>query len=296
MSGTTPINKTMDRQDLEFPAAQVVVGELNELITELRSRELAVSSWYGFFDYPADLKRYEEINRGYGYRPLPNAVEDENFPWFLYWEIAWVMLNNDYQSGQRLLDMGGSSSLFSYYLASKGMEVTTIDLRPDLVQNADHVGREMGWKLDNELMDMRDMKFENRFDHITSICVYEHIPMSDRIEINRSVRELLNPGGTFTITFDYRNPSRLARILTPADVEEQFVRTSGLEVRGNGTFVEGPENYLLNPFYAKPRWWRGKARDIRDGYFPLWELPRAKGSNDYTFGALFQKRSSRESD
>ena len=88
---------------------------------------------------------------------------------------------------------GGSSSLFSFYLASKGFRVTTVDLQRTLVDNANHVAREMGWDLNNCVMDMKQLRFEDRFDHITSICVYEHIPMFDRVEINKKIRELLGP-------------------------------------------------------------------------------------------------------
>jgi len=67
--------------------------------------------------------------------------------------------------------LGGSSSLFSYYLASKKLEVTTVDLQKNLVENANQVAQQMGWKLNNFVMDMRNLDFDSQFDHITSICV-----------------------------------------------------------------------------------------------------------------------------
>ena len=44
---------------------------------------------------------------------------------------------------------------------------------------------------------MKQMRFADRFDHVTSICVYERIPMFDRVEINRNIRDLLEDGGRF---------------------------------------------------------------------------------------------------
>src|SRR5918994_2516106 len=245
------INKTMDIEDLKSDEARSITKELNVLIEDLSKRRLKVSSWYGLLDVPEEiqtlerqlrdrdrnlqeLKRkqqrrvrshnlrrldlYDQLNRGYGYKPLEGAADDKNFPWYLYWEIVWVSLNSKFSEQDRVLDLGGSSSLFSYYLASKGLEVTTVELKRSLVDNANSVAQEMGWNLRNYVMDMRDLTFTSQFDHIISICVYEHIPMYDRVEINKNVRDLLVQGGRFSITFDYRNPSRFARINSPQDI------------------------------------------------------------------------------
>jgi Methyltransferase domain len=247
------INKTMDLNDLKSEKGKTVVKELNELITNLRDRNLRISSWYGVFDLSADayISRFERANRGYDYTPLENAVDDDNFPWFLYWEIMWLYTNNDYRSEQSILDLGGSSSLFSYYLASKGFNVTTVDIKQDLVDNANHVAQEMGWQLRNFAMDMRNLTFDSEFDHITSVCVYEHVPMYDRLTINEKISDLLREAGTFSITFDYRNPSKHACSASPQDLYEQFVRPSGLKIKGNHKFYDNDRNYLLSPFYSK---------------------------------------------
>ena len=288
--GVGPINKTMQRSDLESEAARTIVAELEELLAELKHKDLKTSSWYGVFDLESAHDPYERLNRGYGYEPLPGVLDDTNFPWFLYWEISWVVQHGGFEPGQRVLDLGGSSSLFSYYLASKGLDVTTVDLQEDLVRNADEVAAKTGWSLENHAMDMRTLAFDEPFDHITSICVYEHIPMYDRVEINRRIEQLLVPGGRFSITFDYRNPSRFARIDTPVDVRAQFVEPSGLSVRGNEEFVDTGESYLLNPFYHPdvPREYR--TAGVKQGHFRRRELLRTKKENDYTFGALFQEK------
>ena len=45
-----------------------------------------------------------------------------------------MTMNAEFSKGQKVLDLGGSSSLFSYYLASKGLDVTTVDLQENLVE------------------------------------------------------------------------------------------------------------------------------------------------------------------
>jgi 2-polyprenyl-3-methyl-5-hydroxy-6-metoxy-1,4-benzoquinol methylase len=288
MKNNTFINKTMAREDLTSQQALIIIKELNELIIKLRAKGVKISTWYGSFDL--DDEPLEPINRGYGYTPLDNAVDDRSFPWFLYWEIIWIVLNNQFQAGQHLLDLGGSSSLFSYYMASKGLHVTTVDLQQHLVDNGNLSAEIMDWNLRNYAMDMRELDFDFEFDHITSVCVFEHIPMFDRVEINKKIKAILKPGGHFSITFDYRNPSRLARINTAQDVQEQFIIPSGLAIRGNSKFHDDPKNYLLTPFFFKKLLFKYKLSCIRDKHFLFRDFFKTKDENDYTFGSLFLKK------
>ncbi len=284
------INKTMERSDLDSSRAREIVAELGDLIRKLNDKGLRISSWYGRFDLTGEKTSPEVMNRGYGYESIEGAVDDRNFPWFLYWEIAWVTMNAGFAKGERVLDLGGSSSLFSYYLSSMGLDVTTVDLQEHLVENANVVAQQTGWTLTNHVMNMNDMKFSSQFDHVTSLCVYEHIPMYERIEINRAIANLLVPGGRFSITFDYKNPSRFARIGTPRDVYAQFVEPSGLRLRGNQVFLDTSECYLLHPFYHSQTSWKYKLKQVWAGHFRPWEAFGSKQANDYTFGALFQEK------
>jgi 2-polyprenyl-3-methyl-5-hydroxy-6-metoxy-1,4-benzoquinol methylase len=285
------INKTMDRDDLGEPAAREVCTQLNRLVHELDERGLRASHWYGELEMPPQALGWERANRGFDYEPLTGAADDDRFPWFLYWEIAWLALHNDFQPGQRLLDLGGSSSLFSYWAASRGVDVLTVDLKQALVDNANAVAANMGWNLRNLAMDIRDLEIAERFDHITSVCVFEHIPMHDRVEINAHLRDLLVDGGSLSLTFDYLNPSRLARISSPADVNEQFVAPSGLRVRGNEAFHDNFKRYLLHPFHHPKAHHSGwKAACIARGQFGPEQVAEVADANEYTFGALFLKR------
>lgn len=285
------LNKTMDRDDLDAPRARAVVGELNELVERMQGRDLRVSSWYGALDLPGDPESMERVNRGYGYEPLDGAADDHLFPWFLYWEIAWLTINNDFRPGERLLDLGGCSSLFACYMASKGLDVVALDLDEKLVANADELAAVTGWKMRSLCMDLRDVDLGERFDHVTSVCVFEHLPISGRIQATTRIRDLLRDAGTFSITFDYLNPSRLARISSPADVEEQFVRPSGLRIRGNKTFHDNGKRYLLHPFHhprAEDAGWREAC--IEQGQFLPAQADKIRDSDEYTFGALLLEK------
>jgi hypothetical protein len=280
----------MDRDDLETPQAREVVRELDGLVRELRNDDLRISSWYGTLELSDDPRSIQQLNRGHGYEPLEDAVDDNFFPWFLYWEIAWLTLNNDFRPGERLLDLGGCSSLFACYVASRGLEVVALDLNQELVENGDLLAAATGWSMRNLRMDLRELDLPERFDHITSVCVFEHLPVSGRIEANGRARDLLNPGGSLSITFDYLNPSRLARINSPADVEEQFVRPSGLRVRGNRELHDNDRRYLVHAARhpRAPAAWRRSC--VEDGQFTPAEAETISDDNEYTFGSLFMEK------
>jgi protein-L-isoaspartate O-methyltransferase len=281
----------MDRADLERPDARAIVGELDELVRWLEGQGLQASSWYGGLG-GAHHPRWESANRGYGYIPLPGTADDSRYPWFLYWEIAWLVINNDFRPGQSLLDLGGSSSLFSFLMASRGLLVTTVDLDGKLVANANRVAAATGWQLENRRMDMRELVLETTFDHVTSVCVFEHVPVSARASVSSRIGGLLRDGGSLSITFDYGNPSRLARISSQRDVEEQLVVPSGLRIRGNADFHDNGKRYLLSPFFHPDAWRRGwKLSRVVRGQFGVLDLPKVKRHNDYTFGALFLTKS-----
>ena len=281
------INKTMDRNDLKTPEAQRIISELNRLIKELDKKGLLISSWYGSFELSGGKYSVERLNRSNEYQPFDESIDDKRFPWFLYWEIVWVVTHNDFRPQQTLLDMGGSSSLFSFYMASKGLKVTTVDLQEHLVENANHVARQMGWDMSNYTMDMRKLSLDYTFDHITSICVFEHIPLFDRVQINETMKAYLTGGGNFSITFDYRNPAIQAQINTPDDVYNQFVKTSGLALRGNNPFFDNGKHYLCLPKCNEIEIWisRIMRRIFRQDFYSF----RLNGKPTYTFGALFME-------
>ncbi|MGB9593774.1 MAG: class I SAM-dependent methyltransferase, partial [Anaerolineae bacterium] len=167
-----------------------------------------------------------------------------------------------------------------------------MDLQASLVENANRVAKAMGWALENRVMDMRALSFDGSFDHVTSICVLEHLKLKARTTAVARVRNVLRAGGRFSITFDYRNPARTMRIASPQDVEEQIVAPSGLRVRGNRVFADDGPNYLFQPFYfERPfRFWKYKVISVLRGDFRAWEFLRVKRHNDYTFGALFLEK------
>jgi 2-polyprenyl-3-methyl-5-hydroxy-6-metoxy-1,4-benzoquinol methylase len=282
-----PLNKTMDREDLKVPQCRPIVEELWDLMRWMHARDLRYSSWIGTLEPDPLRDRIERINRGPDYEPLEGAYDDEHWPWFRLWEASWLSTGAALEPGMRALDLGGSGSLFSSYLASRGLEVTTIDINPRLVSEANRVAEETGWTLKAIEMDMSEMEFEpESFDRVFSVCVYEHLPRELRIKTNRRVRHILRPGGLFCISFDYQNPEPSMSIRTPEDVQEQFVEPLGLPVMGNQRLFDNGKRYLFHPWFADP-WTRFKR--VAKRRLPLsclWSNRMAY----YTFAALFCRK------
>lgn len=294
---TGMINKTMDRSDLLAGEAKPTLTALDRLIETIYSTGLFMTSWYGSLPAEEGAVSDEHLvkralakiperrnsapivgidNRGSDYEPLPGATDDARLPWYLYWEIFWLLRNGPRIDPQmRLLDAGGTSSLFTCYLASLGCLVHSIDLNERLVANADQIASVMGWQMFSYAMDMQELHFENEyFDHAYSICVFEHLDLQARQLALGELARCLKPNGTLSITFDYRNPAPYMakrgpavraedQLTTPDDIRRSFLSTGYFELVGNHEFFDNGQSYLVHPT-------RGK-------------LP-------YTFGAIFLRK------
>ncbi len=281
------LNKTMDREDLAQAPVRRVVEELYALMRWMRQQDLAYSSWIGSTGPDPFLDRQQRLNRGPSYVPLPDGVDDERIPWFLLWEIGWLVAHTEIRPGDKVLDLGGSGSLFSSYLASKGCRVVSVDINPSLVTLANETAARAGWALEAVQMDMTELSFPaNTFDRVFSVCVYEHLPEQARIAANRRIRSVLKKGGWFCITFDYANPDRTMHIGSPEDVERQFILPLQMQVLGNPRLHDNGKRYLFHPWFANPLTRIRKVARRRLPIRALWDRKMAF----YTFASLFCRR------
>lgn len=298
------LNKSMDRDDLLTVEAAPLVAGLNDLVHTLYARGVAPSSWVGTVPrgpisrrgatiarlwrrlgrhLPAHAENLGErhalgMKERLDYQPLPRAADDPRFPWFLYWEIYWVLrrVGPLLHPGMRLLDAGGASSLFTCHLASLGYEVHSADLDERLLENGQRVATTMGWtRLFSYAMDLGDLRFPDaHFDHAFSICVFQHLDYKVKQAALREIARCLKPGGFLALTFDYRNPAPCVvgvgkdprprnALRSEADIHRSFLSSGLFRIVGNPLFHDNAKSYLRHP------------RDHRQ---------------PYTFGALFLQR------
>jgi SAM-dependent methyltransferase len=289
----------MDRDDLLTESGRRFVSELSDLAERLEERGLPVTSWYGALPrresagaaprLRASLRKMtnrlrragevERINRGgSAYEPLAEVARDDRHPWFLYWEAYWVMTHGPrLDPHQRVLDAGGTASLFSCQLASRGAEVQSVDLNERLVAAGRETANAMGWKMSSHCMDMTKLSFDDAsFDNAYSICVFEHLEAAMRQSALSEIARVLKPGGILSITFDYRGPGvNLGGagldytpdnlIQSPSDVARHFFSIDRFEVLGNPEFHDNEKSYLVWP---------------------------ADRTQQYTFGAVFLRKRS----
>jgi len=284
------INKTMQRSDLNRPECRWILIELFGLIRRMRAVDAAYSSWYGRIGrWPT---AWEHINRGVDYQPWPGNPDELHVPWFLLWEIAWLTAHTPLRPGSRVLDLGGAGSLFSCYLASRGHEVHTIDLQADLCRQANETAAVMGWNLTARQMDMTKLDYPaESFDHVFSVCVLEHLPISGRVRVGSEVVRVLKSAGTASYTFDYGNPQAFGRLDSPEEVDDQLVRPSGLCLCGNARFHDAGERQLCPPqCFGLTRLTRVTASLQALVTGSVARRAVLAGQIDYTFGALFLRK------
>ena len=286
------INKTMDLDDLKSEKSKKVLKELVELDKLVNSTGHSISSWYGNINASDYYKKLSLLNRGYDYKATLKEELDYKYPSFLCWEICTLVNNIDFKKNLKVLDIGGSCSLFSLYLAYKGLDVTAIDLNESLVNEGNKIGKALNLKYKAICMDAEEyLKQTNeRFDYITSVCVFEHIEINKIKRIIKLISEHISGEGYVGFTFDYRNPSKFVNINTPDDVIDQLVDTKVFKLVGNQEFYDNNINYLIHPFYRKPIFWKYKIHSIKKKNFSIKELFSTKDYNDYTFGAIVLRK------
>lgn len=282
------INKTMCRDDLLSDEAEPVIQDLNRLIREMYAKDIFMSSWVGTLPSSGHKGRKTFLNkllgrlrnrgdagvsgpgeanalkRGMeqrlGYEPLKGAEDDVRIPWFLYWEIFWVLRVTEpfLSTGMNVFDAGGTSSLFSCYLGSLGFKVHSVDLNKELKENGERISQATGWEMNSYTMNMRQLDFPDRFfDHAYSLCVFEHLDYDTKQAALAEIARCLKPGGLFSITFDYRNPAPgifgygkdtrpRNQLKAEEDIRRSFLSSGHFELIGNQKFYDNDKSYLIH--------------------------------------------------
>jgi ubiquinone/menaquinone biosynthesis C-methylase UbiE len=179
------------------------------------------------------------------------------------WENAWILTHAMPQSGDIVLDLGGASTLFSFYVASLGCPTHVLDYdwgQHGLIYNARYVARRMGWNMRLYNRDLsRPLPFQNdSFNRVYCICVLEHLPSDVRRKTMSEIKRVLKPGGFAAMTFDYdagRNDPRLDKGLRYGFKDRLFsdiLEPAGMEIVGNQTFIDNcPNSFFLGSLFLR---------------------------------------------
>ena len=150
--------------------------------------------------------------------------------WLKLWEISSVLLFGNFSRHQMVLDAGGTGTVFSFFLATEGCVVETIDLNKQKVADADKIASHLKIRIKNTCGNMRQIPADDGYyDKIASICVLEHMSSTDLRDFYKECLRVIKPGGLACFTFE----GELA--------EEEVLKPMtalGFEILGNETFYQ----------------------------------------------------------
>lgn len=182
--------------------------------------------------------------------------------WHKMWEYARGLALVPWQPGWRVLDFGGGATLPVYYLASRGLNVTSLDIDVPLTGEAQAIARRRQWPLDASTRDLTldPLRDDETFDWAMSFCVLEHLPRAKQLDVARQLGRALRPGGYLSITFDFGEEAPVTGALRREAEVAALAEATGLEPVEGPLFTDCGERFALDRKY-----------------------PRAK----FTFGSLF---------
>jgi len=120
-------------------------------------------------------------------------------------------------NGRKILDIGCGGGILAEALASKGAEVTGIDMAEMSLKVAKMHLHESGLKIDYEKIPVEEYAKSNpgRFDVITCLEMLEHVP--DPTSIVNAAVSMLKPDGNLFFSTINRNPKAFALAIIGAE-------------------------------------------------------------------------------
>ena len=197
------INKLADLQDMHQLARKPLVERLADLRATLEATGL------GFSDH---LQKH----------------------WLRMWEYSSAIMESRVDARMRVLDAGGTGTVFSYYLAAEGCEVTTVDIDRKKVDEAITLSQHLGLNMIHRLESITELSDKDAtYDRVFCISVIEHINAKDQPRAVAQLARVLKPGGILSVTFDYGTYAADSPFISPEEVNERISEPSGLTVVGD---------------------------------------------------------------
>ena len=154
----------------------------------------------------------------------PNAVWTSTEP---PEELVELIKTGEIKPG-KVLDVGCGEGFYSIYLASKGFEVTGIDLSENAIKLAKQNAENVGANINFIAMDLEDIdKLNEKFDFILEWAILHHIIPEKRKRYVEKLSKLLNENGKyFSLCFNINDRK--------SGKGQKFKEITGSETRPEG--------------------------------------------------------------
>jgi len=129
--------------------------------------------------------------------------------------------------GSRVLDLGCGEGRDSVYFASRGFEVTGLDVSPEALVKGRRLAEERELRVQWLCRSMLDAPVVGRFDLVYSCGSVHHLRRGDRMRLFRRLRLLSAPGGlqahiVFTDRMIYREKGEEIDYFTTGELPDFF--------------------------------------------------------------------------
>lgn len=212
---------------------------------------------------PAVKRRADELlrfARGLLLRGQRFAVNGVSKPrwrirWHKMWEYARGLALVPWKPGWRVIDFGGGATLPVYFLASRGLHVTSFDIDAGLTGEAQAMAAKRHWPLEASTRDLTvdPLRDDETFDWAMSFCVLEHLPRAQQLDVARQLGRSLKPGGYLTVTFDFGEAAPVGGALRAEADVRALVEATGLRPMDGTLFVDTGERFDLDKKYPDAR-------------------------------------------
>ncbi len=108
----------------------------------------------------------------------------------------------------KVLDVGCGEGFYAIYLASKGFDVTGIDISENAIKLAKGNAAKHNVKIKFMSLDVADLdEINNKFDFVLEWAILHHIPPEQRNKYLENIKRILNEKGKYlSICFNNQNP------------------------------------------------------------------------------------------
>jgi len=220
------LNATMLQQDLQEQQLVQMLRRLQKFAVSLFWQAVPFSI-NGILRHRWRIKRWPEQWK----YALPLAV--------VPWDKNWVAI-----------DVGSAASLTTYYLASQGCTVTTIDEDPELAESTRKFSQDKALPL--SVIEKSPLLYEvetnEKADWVLCICYLENITYPNQMLLCKKLADFLKKGGILTLIFQYGDQAPAPYAPHRQEDVQLWVEYTGLRYFDDKPFEDRGKRYPIDPW------------------------------------------------